>query len=157
MRLAHAAWEQSSLAPIARPFLDNLRKIVGEAVHLAQIDNGQVLFIDKRIRQRRIRHVGASRTSRARLLHRGRQSDVGVHGRRQRARALQQQAFMKYTAEPTTEPEALRSNLTASGATAMAYDREEHEPGIISIAAPILIRNDSVLGRCFGGDINRAT
>ncbi|MDO7624628.1 MAG: helix-turn-helix domain-containing protein, partial [Loktanella sp.] len=48
LRLAHSAWAVSSLAPIARPFLDTLSAETGEAVHLAQIDNGQVLFIDKR-------------------------------------------------------------------------------------------------------------
>ena len=43
VRLAHAAWEQSSLAPIARPHLDALSARLGETVHLAQLDHGQVL------------------------------------------------------------------------------------------------------------------
>jgi len=48
VRLAHAAWRQSALAPIARPFLDALSEQVGETVHLAQLDGGQVLYVDKR-------------------------------------------------------------------------------------------------------------
>ena len=48
VRLAHAAWRQSSLAPIARPFIDDLSAQVGETVHLAQMDGGQVLYVDKR-------------------------------------------------------------------------------------------------------------
>ena len=48
VRLAHAAWRQSSLAPVARPFLDSLSREVGETIHLAQIDRGQVLYVDKR-------------------------------------------------------------------------------------------------------------
>ena len=36
VRLAHAAWQQASLAPIARPHLDALSAKVGETVHLAQ-------------------------------------------------------------------------------------------------------------------------
>jgi DNA-binding IclR family transcriptional regulator len=48
VRLAHAAWQHSSLAPIARPHLDALSDRVGETVHLAQLDNGQVLYVDKR-------------------------------------------------------------------------------------------------------------
>ena len=48
VRLAHTAWEQSSLAPIARPHLDTLSASVGETVHLAQLDNAQVLYVDKR-------------------------------------------------------------------------------------------------------------
>ena len=48
VRLAHAAWAQSSLAPIARPYLDALAAETGETVHLAQMDQGQVLYVDKR-------------------------------------------------------------------------------------------------------------
>jgi IclR family transcriptional regulator, KDG regulon repressor len=48
VRLAHAAWEQSTLAPIARPHIDALSAAVGETVHLAQLDHAQVLYIDKR-------------------------------------------------------------------------------------------------------------
>ena len=48
VRMAHAAWLQSSLAPIALPFIDELSDKVSETVHLAQLDNGQVLYVDKR-------------------------------------------------------------------------------------------------------------
>jgi hypothetical protein len=48
VRLAHAAWQASSLAPIARPHLDDLSRTTGETVHLAQLDGGQVLYVDKR-------------------------------------------------------------------------------------------------------------
>ena len=48
VRLAHAAWKQSSLAPVARPFLDALSAEMGETVHLAQLDGAHVLYVDKR-------------------------------------------------------------------------------------------------------------
>src|SRR6056297_2934502 len=48
VRLAHAAWAQSSLAPIARPHLDRLAAATGETLHLAQMERGQVLYVDKR-------------------------------------------------------------------------------------------------------------
>ena len=48
VRLAHAAWATSSLAPIARPYLDEVSAETGETIHLAQMDNGQVLYVDKR-------------------------------------------------------------------------------------------------------------
>ncbi len=48
VRLAHAAWTHSSLAPVARPHLDALSREVGETVHLAQLDHAQVLYVDKR-------------------------------------------------------------------------------------------------------------
>ena len=48
VRMAHSAWLQSSLAPVAVPFIDDLSAKVGETVHLAELDNGQVLYVDKR-------------------------------------------------------------------------------------------------------------
>ena len=42
VRLAHAAWTTSSLAPIARPYLDQLSAETGETVHLAQLDASPV-------------------------------------------------------------------------------------------------------------------
>ena len=47
VRLAHSAWRQSSLAPVARPYLAALAQEVGETIHLAQLDRGQVLYVDK--------------------------------------------------------------------------------------------------------------
>tara|TARA_R110002167_G_scaffold366427_1_gene596637 strand:+ start:14839 stop:15615 length:777 start_codon:yes stop_codon:yes gene_type:complete len=146
LRLAHAAWEQSSLAPIARPFLDNLAKSVGEAVHLAQIDNGQVLFIDKRSAS-----AGFDTLAQAGQIAPAYCTGVGkvilaFMDDDLRARALQQQAFMKYTAATHDGADALSVELTSIRHDGVAYDREEHESGIISIAAPILIRNDVVIG-----------
>ena len=45
--LAHTAWEQSSLAPIARPHIESLSRAVRETVHLAQLDSAHVLYVDK--------------------------------------------------------------------------------------------------------------
>ena len=48
VRLAHSAWQHASLAPIARAQIDALAGDLGETVHLAQLDHGQVLYVDKR-------------------------------------------------------------------------------------------------------------
>ncbi len=47
VRLAHAAWEQSSLAPIARPHLDALARDTRETVHPAQLDLAQGVDVVK--------------------------------------------------------------------------------------------------------------
>ena len=43
VRLAHAAWAQASLGPLARAELDALSARTGETIHLAQLDGGQVV------------------------------------------------------------------------------------------------------------------
>ena len=47
VRLAHSAWRHSSLALVARSFIEALAAEVGEAVRLAQLDKVCVLFVDK--------------------------------------------------------------------------------------------------------------
>ncbi|MDN3720729.1 helix-turn-helix domain-containing protein [Roseibium salinum] len=80
VRLAHAAWRQSSIAPIARPFVKALAETVGETVHLAQLDSGQVLYVEKAQCRRPDRYVFPGRQGRSRLLHRRGEGADGVSG-----------------------------------------------------------------------------
>lgn len=146
VRLAHSAWAQSSLATIARPYVDDLAGTVGETVHLAQLDNGQVLFVDKR-RSTQLFDTLAQAGQVAPAYCTG----VGkailafmTHDTRQHA--LQQQAFLKYTVATHAEQNSLRAELEDIRVNGVAFDREEHQDGIISIAAPILANNTRVIG-----------
>lgn len=146
IRLAHAAWKNASLAPIARPFIESLAVEVGETVHLAQIDNGQVLFIDK------LQAGGRSET----LAKAGKvvpayctgvgKAMLAFMAPKRLELALQQQAYFKYTALTHGSPDTLIAELDQIRADGISFDREEHEQGIISIAAPILSENGRVLG-----------
>lgn len=146
VRLAHAAWKQSSLAPIARPFVDALSAKIGETVHLSQLDNGQVLYVDKRNAQSPI-----DMFSQAGKVGPGYCTGVGkvmmaFLEQKQQDRAIGQQAFLAYTDNTLTTPEALRKELEEIRETGISFDREEHEPHIICIAAPILTKNGRVVG-----------
>ena len=146
LRLAHSAWQQSSLAPVARPFLDELASKVREAVHLAQLDNGHVLFVDKRktaegfdtlARAGKVAPLYCTGVGKAILAHLG-QAELD--------RALDQQAFYQFTDATLGDADSLREELREIKAVGFAYDREEHEQGIISIAAPILVSDGTVIG-----------
>jgi len=146
VRLAHAAWQQSSLAPIARPYLDSLSTKVGETVHLSQLDNGQVLYVDKRNAMSPIEMF-----SQAGKVGPGYCTGVGkvmmaFLDQKQQDRAIGQQAFLAYTDNTITTPEALRAELNDIRKVGISFDREEHEPHIICIAAPILTSSGRVLG-----------
>lgn len=146
VRLAHAAWQQSSLAPIARPFVDALSAQVGETVHLSQLDNGQVLYVDKRNASSPIEMF-----SQAGKVGPGYCTGVGkvmmaFLDQKQQERAIGQQAFLSYTDNTLTTPEALRDELGKIREVGVSFDREEHEPHIICIAAPILTNGGRVLG-----------
>ena len=47
VRIARHAWNQSSLGPLALPFLQTLAADVKETVHLAQMEHGRVVFVEK--------------------------------------------------------------------------------------------------------------
>jgi len=59
---------------------------------------------------------------------------------------LQQQAYFQYTPATLCSIEALVDELDRVRQDGIAFDREEHEEGIVSIAAPILSLNGRVIG-----------
>lgn len=146
VRLAHAAWRQSSLAPVARPYLDALSAEVGETIHLAQLDHGQVLYVDKRNADTTVEmfaqagKVGpgyCTGVGKAMLAHLSPEAQDD---------AINYQSFFRHTAHTLTSADALRADLDRIRAEGVAFDREEHEPGIICIAAPILTAKGRVIG-----------
>lgn len=146
VRLAHAAWRQSSLAPIARPYIDALSEAMSETVHLAQLDGGQVLYVDKRNAADPLEMF-----SQAGKVGPGYCTGVGKAmiaflADDARETALAQQAYFAHTAHTHTSAESLAVELDEIKTEGIAYDREEHEPGIICVAAPIL----SGAGRAIG-------
>jgi len=60
--------------------------------------------------------------------------------------AIGQQSFHRFTEHTLTSPAALRAELKDIRKNGYGFDREEHEPGIICIAMPILTDAGRVLG-----------
>ena len=146
VRLAHAAWAQSSLAPLARPFVDALSAATGETIHLAQLDQGQVLYVDKRNAARPVEMFAqAGKVGPAYCTGVGKAMLAFLDPPALEA-ALIRQSFHRFTAHTLTTPAALTAELEAIRARGFAYDREEHEPGIICVAVPILTRAGRVIG-----------
>lgn len=144
--LAHAAWAQSSLAPIARPFIDVLASTVGEAVHLAQIDSGQVLFIDKRKTTHQFDTLAQTGQVAPAYCTGVGKAILAFMPVQHRSQALEQQSFYQFTPSTHAKVESLTAELVDIRARGVAFDREEHERGIISIAAPILSSGERVVG-----------
>ena len=146
VRLAHAAWRQSSLAPVARPHVDALSAEVGETVHLAQLDHAQVLYVDKRNARQPIEmYSQAGKVGPAYCTGVGK-AMMAFLPEADLAAILPQQSFHRFTPGTLTGEAALRAELAAIRARGHAFDAEEHEPGIICVALPILSRAGRVLG-----------
>ena len=146
VRLAHAAWHQSSLAPIARPHLDALAEDVGETVHLAQLDNAQVLYVDKRNATRPVEmfssagKVGPAYCTGVGKVMLAYLDDAIL------APILDQQSYHRFTEHTLPDADAVRRELRAIRQNGYGFDREEHEPGIICVALPILTAGGRALG-----------
>lgn len=146
VRLAHAAWQQSSLAPIARPHIDVLSQTVGETVHLAQLDHGQVLYVDKRNAIEPVEmYSQAGKIGPAYCTGVGKAMLAFVDPP-DLNRLLPLQSFHPFTDHTIASVEAFREELAQIRARGYAFDREEHEPGIICLAVPILSATRRVLG-----------
>ncbi|MGR3464450.1 MULTISPECIES: IclR family transcriptional regulator [Rhodobacterales] len=146
MRLAHAAWQQSSLAPVARPHLARLAAQAHETVHLAQLDAGQVLYVDKRVPSQPVEMFSqAGKVGPAHCTGVGK-AMLAYLEPAALDRAVALQSFYRFTPQTITDAEALRAELAEIRAAGFAFDREEHEPGIICVALPILTARGRVIG-----------
>ena len=146
VRLAHAAWAQASLAPIARPHLDALSSETGETVHLAQLDAGQVLYVDKRnAREPLPMYSQAGKVGPAYCTGVGK-AMLAFLPEDELAPLVGQQSFHPFTDHTLRDPAALYAEIDAIRDRGHAFDREEHEPGIICVAVPIRTEAGRVLG-----------
>lgn len=146
VRLAHTAWDQSTLAPVARRHIDALSKTVGETVHLAQLDNAQVLYIDKRNAGKPVQmYSQAGKVGPAYCTGVGKVM-LAFLDEDAAETVIEQQSFHVFTEHTIDSAEALRAELSDIRQNGYGFDREEHEPGIICVAMPILSDTGRVLG-----------
>lgn len=146
VRLAHTAWDQSTLAPVARPHLDALSKAVGETVHLAQLDHAQVLYIDKRNANNPVQmYSQAGKVGPAYCTGVGKVM-LAFLDEDAVETVIEQQSFHVFTEHTLDSADALRAELSDIRQNGYGFDREEHEPGIICVAMPILTSAGRVLG-----------
>jgi DNA-binding IclR family transcriptional regulator len=123
-----------------------LAEEIGEAIHLAQIDNGHVLFVDKYKATDKFDTL-----AQAGKIAPGYCTGVGkvilaFMPERAQKRALEEQSFVAYTPNTHRNQKTLAAELMSIRDARVAYDREEHELGIISIACPILTGQEQVVG-----------
>jgi len=146
VRLAHGAWQQSSLAPIAQSHLDALSLDLRETVHLAQLDHAQVLYVDKRNATQllpmyseagKVGPAYCTGVGKAMLscLPQDRVDDI-----------IAQQSFHRFTPTTLVSAAQLKAELADIKADGHSFDREEHEPGIICVAVPIVSERGRLLG-----------
>lgn len=144
--LAHAAWKQSSLAPVAQRHLDALAGLVRETIHLAQLDGGHVLYVDKLYPSRPIEMFSsAGKIGPAYCTGVGK-AMLAFLAKDPLERALSQQSYYRFTEKTIATKSELLVDLAKIRKRGYALDDEEHERGIICVAVPVLSDRGHLLG-----------
>jgi DNA-binding IclR family transcriptional regulator len=139
----------------ARPFLEELMTATGETSHLAVLDDGMALYVDKVESQRmlsRPSHVGrrlpAFCTGVGKALLAFAPGEV--------IDAVLARGLERFTPNTIIEPERLRAELDGIRRSGYAVDNEEIEEGLVCVAAPVRDRAGLVVAAVsIGGPASR--
>jgi len=136
--LGSAILDRMDIRRIAKPFLEELSKLTKEVVHLAILDNGETVYIDKvegtnssiRMYSQIGKRGPVHCTGVGKVLLSG-LSDSEVEG------ILLEKGMEKYTENTITDIAAFKAHLKEVRQRGYALDEREHEEGIRCAAVPI--------------------
>jgi len=137
LEMAQKAWENMDVRSAATEALGRLAGATGETVHLAVLDETEVVYIDKVESSQRIRMFSAI-GKRGPLHCTGVGKAMAAYLKPEHiARLLPLLPMTRFTASTITDPQAFLDHLEDIRRRGYAQDLEEHETGIRCAAAPI--------------------
>ena len=140
LTLASSVRETKDIKEIAQPFIEELHKKTQETIHLAVLDNDELVYLDKRESTRNLRVVMSSRTGSHAPLYCtgiGKVLLAGMSDARLRE-YLKTVRFVKYTDHTLPGIQELLAEIDEIKQNGYAEDREEHEDGVYCVAAPVV-------------------
>jgi len=121
----------------AQPWLRQLVDKVGQPVHLAIYDSGEIVYIEKMETYQSMRmYSQIGKRSPVHCTALGKVLLGGLSDEAARS-VLLARPLRRYTAQTLTEPAAVLAEVAEARRLGYALDREEHEPGVCCVAAPI--------------------
>ncbi|MCY1664518.1 IclR family transcriptional regulator [Rhizobium sp. SL86] len=137
LNFASRAWAQNSARKVAEPHLRRLQDLTGETVHFGALRGADIIYLDKLESRQTVRmHSQVGNASPVYCTGIGKAALSTLEDARvqQMVRTLQ---FFPFTPKTILDPETLLAEIRAIRTQGFAYDREEHQPGICCVAAPI--------------------
>jgi DNA-binding IclR family transcriptional regulator len=134
---------ERSLIELATPFLEELRERCRETVHLGVRDAAEVVYVSKLGTRRQPvspSTVGGRMPLRATAVGKA----LLAYAPEEVCREVLSGPLKKLTARTVTAPGLLRQQLATVRERGIAYEYEESAPGIVGVAAPILLGDDNV-------------
>ncbi len=138
LELAHEVWSDFDLRLAAQDELVRLRNVLAQAVHLAVLDGDSIIVIASQETEREPRT--SSRVGVRLPVHASAAGKVIVaHMESLGQTALLDRLLLQpFTEHTLVSRETLKSELDLTRARGYAVEHQEHEHGVVSVAAPIL-------------------
>ncbi|PKA39550.1 IclR family transcriptional regulator [Rhizobium sullae] len=144
--LASRSWAKNEFRLITEPHLRHLQQMSGETVHLGVLRGASIIYLDKIEGQQSVRmysQIGNASPVYCTGVGKAALSVLPDDALEALVRRL---SFDSFTPQTLVSAEALLAEVTIIRKTGFAFDREEHEPGIRCIAAPIGMEDGSFTG-----------
>lgn len=138
LKLASASWARNEFRAVAAPFLEALHRQTGETVHLGVLRGREIIYLDKVESRQAVRmnsQIGNASPAYCTGVGKAALSALDDAAL---AALLEGQEFRRFTPQTITDRTALLAELAEIRADGIAFDREEHEPGIRCVAAPVV-------------------
>jgi len=137
IELAQKGLERFEIRSIALPYLEDLQKKTNETVHLAILDSGEVVYLEKRESTQTIRMYSAvGRRAPAHCTGLGK-AILAFLPKDERRRILKEKGLKAYTSKTITSLFEFEAECERIRERGFAFDLGEHEKEIRCVAAPI--------------------
>ncbi|MCD2172896.1 IclR family transcriptional regulator [Rhizobium sp. C4] len=137
MQFASVAWARNDLRTIVRPHLEALREKVGETVHFGVLNGVEIAYLDKVEALQNVRmHSRVGAVSPVYCTGIGKAA-LALLDDRILAELLPNISFRQFTQTTIRDGDQLLAAVRSVRQQGVAYDLEEHEPGICCIAVGI--------------------
>lgn len=127
-----------NILSIARPYLEQLASVSGEAVHLVVRDKDQVLYLYKEESTSSVLRMSSCVGMHSPMDCTGVGKSILAYLPEEETRAIWDRTeHVKYTKTTIMDYEKMKAEMEEIRKNGYALDREEHEIGVFCIAAPI--------------------
>jgi DNA-binding IclR family transcriptional regulator len=134
----------TSMLTVVVPFMQDLYEVTHETVQLAILDGRDALFIEK-LYGTRSAMVRSTRGGRLPLHCTGVGKVLLAHAPPELAEQLLENGLQRFTRYTLTTPQELTRALDEVRRTGLAFQREEMDLGLVSVAAPIMDADNTVV------------
>ncbi|MEO0635668.1 MAG: IclR family transcriptional regulator [Pseudomonadota bacterium] len=144
--LAARAWDGNEVRQVAAPHIQRLHEATGETVHLGILRDIEVVYLDKFDARQSVRmHSQIGKASPSYCTGVGKAALAALDAADASER-ISRMRFHQHTPSTIISVDALESELESIRADGISFDREEHEPGIHCVAAPVSAHDGNTVG-----------